>query len=115
MPTLDQVSLALSDPIRLRILDLLAVGRHQTCCSPANPETPLGMCACDLLPELEIAPTRLSYHMKELREAGLVHEQRRGRWVYFSLDRKALAEYVRTIEDRYQRVGPDDRCREMET
>jgi ArsR family transcriptional regulator len=110
VPTIDQIALALSDPIRVRILDMLAAGRDEACCSPSNPEIPTGICACDLLPELDIAPTRLSYHMKELRQAGLVQEQKRGRWVYFSLNREALAGFVREVEARFLQARPASSC-----
>lgn len=101
MVSLERVALALSDPIRLQILDLLAAGRDDACCSPENPDAPVGLCSCDLLPVLELAPSRLSYHMKELREAGLITEQKRGRWVYFSLDRTALSAFTQAIQDRF--------------
>jgi ArsR family transcriptional regulator len=101
MATLDKIALALSDPTRLQILDHLVAGRDEVCCSPTNPETPQGVCSCDLLPKLDIAPSRLSYHMKELREAGLVHEQKKGRWIYYTLDRSALAAFLAAVGQRY--------------
>lgn len=57
---------ALSDPIRLRILDVLGTGQK---------------CVCDLQDEIEISPNLLSYHLRVLREAGLVAATRRGRRV----------------------------------
>lgn len=113
MISLDKVALALSDPIRLKILDLLAVGRDQTCCSPANPNAPVSLCSCDILPVLDMAPSRLSYHMKELREAGLIAEQKQGRWVYFSLNRAALNDFAKSLTERYSAEverGQDDCC-----
>ena len=98
---LDRVALALSDPTRLRILDLLTAGREEACCSPENPEAPGTICACDLLLHLDMAPSKLSYHMRELREAGLTREQKRGRWVYYSLDHAALAAYLTALTARY--------------
>jgi len=100
------VALALSDPIRLQILDLLAVGRDDACCSPENPDAPVALCSCDLISALGLAPSRLSYHMKELREAGLITEQKRGRWVYFSLNRGALMDFTRALHDRYSVPAP---------
>ncbi len=97
----DKVALALSDPIRLKILDLLAMGRCDDCCSPENPDVPLGMCSCDLLPTLDLAPSRLSYHLKELREAELITEQKRGRWVYFSLNRPTVERFMESLRDRF--------------
>jgi ArsR family transcriptional regulator len=103
MEAFNQVALALSDPIRLQILDLLVVGREGACCSPENPDAPNGVCACDLLLQLDLAPSRLSYHMKELREAGLTREQKRGRWIYYTLHQETLAAFLQTVQTRYLR------------
>lgn len=101
MVSLDKLALALSDPIRLQILDVLAAGRDGACCSPANPDDPVAVCSCDLLAVLGLAQSRLSYHMKELRESGLVTEQKRGRWIYFSLNRAALTEFTQAVHQRF--------------
>lgn len=61
---------ALADPTRLAILDLLA----------GTPK-----CACDIGEVMEIAPNRLSYHLKVLREAGLIVGEKRGRWIDYSI------------------------------
>jgi ArsR family transcriptional regulator len=61
---------ALSDPIRLSILDRLDQGQR---------------CVCDLQEALEIAPNLLSYHLRILRDAGLVEATRRGRWMDYRL------------------------------
>jgi ArsR family transcriptional regulator len=66
---------ALGDPIRLRILDSLAGGQK---------------CVCELLEEIAIAPNLLSYHLRVLREGGLVGSTRRGRWVDYRLNSDAL-------------------------
>lgn len=101
MAPMDKIALALSDPIRLQILDLLAAGRDDGCCSPANPDATQAQCSCDLLAVLDLAPSRLSYHIKELREAGLITQQRQGRWVYFSLDRATVTGYMQALHERY--------------
>jgi ArsR family transcriptional regulator len=67
---------ALSDPIRLSILDHLH--RDQRC-------------VCELQEALDIAPNLLSYHLRILREAGLVESTRRGRWVDYRLSDGAAA------------------------
>ena len=70
---------ALADPARLRILSILA----------AAPEGEV--CVCDFVgPEGKSQPT-ISHHLKILGEAGLVHGDRRGKWVWYSLDRERLA------------------------
>jgi ArsR family transcriptional regulator len=68
---------ALADPVRLRIVRVLADG---------------GRCVCDLRNEVPIAPNLLSYHLRVLREAGLVSATRRGRWVDYRLDGGGFAE-----------------------
>ncbi len=67
---------ALGDPIRLRILNELADGQR---------------CVCELLEEIDIAANLLSYHLRVLREAGLVEAFRRGRWVDYALAPAGLA------------------------
>ncbi len=67
---------ALSDPIRLSILDRL--NREQRC-------------VCELQEALDIAPNLLSYHLRVLREAGLVASTRRGRWVDYRLSEDAAS------------------------
>lgn len=66
---------ALSDETRLGIVRLLAGGER---------------CVCDLQEELEAAQSRLSFHLKVLKEAGLVTDRREGRWSYYSLSPQAL-------------------------
>jgi ArsR family transcriptional regulator, arsenate/arsenite/antimonite-responsive transcriptional repressor len=62
---------ALADPVRLRLVGVLAGG---------------GRCVCDLQAEVPVAPNLLSYHLRVLRDAGLVTATRRGRWVDYRLD-----------------------------
>ncbi len=61
---------AAADPVRWTVLDRLADGTH---------------CVCDLQAHVPIAANLLSYHLKVLREAGLVTAARRGRWVDYTL------------------------------
>lgn len=62
---------ALSDPIRIRILDGLTAEQR---------------CVCEIQERVtDIAPNLLSYHLRVLREAGLVESSRRGRWVDYRL------------------------------
>ena len=62
---------ALADPVRLRIVSMLA----------AAPEG--AACGCDLEQPLGLAQPTVSHHLKILREAGLVVGERKGRWVYY--------------------------------
>ena len=66
---------ALADETRLRILVLLEDGDR---------------CVCELREEVDVAANLLSYHLKVLREAGLVSAHRRGRWVDYRLEDEAL-------------------------
>jgi ArsR family transcriptional regulator len=68
---------ALSDPVRIAALDMLRGGER---------------CVCELQDELDIAQSRLSFHLKVLKEAGLVHDRREGRWSYYTIDSAALDE-----------------------
>jgi ArsR family transcriptional regulator len=65
-----EVFSALGDPTRLQILDELGGCKR---------------CVCDLQEKMDIAPNLLSYHLRVLREAGLVEATRRGRWIDYAL------------------------------
>jgi ArsR family transcriptional regulator len=101
---------ALSDPIRLKILDLLVQGRDQFCKSDPHPLYPDALCPhLDMEIKLEnISPSKLSYHLKELRQAKLIEEHRQGKCIYYSLNAAALSallEDVRThFLSAYQKV-----------
>lgn len=68
---------ALSDPCRLRILDRLRGGER---------------CVCDLQALLRSGQSLLSFHLKTLKDAGLVTDRREGRWAYYRLHAETLAE-----------------------
>ena len=68
---------ALSDQTRLAILDMLRDGER---------------CVCDLQSALDAAQSRLSFHLKVLREAGLVTDRKEGRWSSYAVVPEALAE-----------------------
>ncbi|HJU64306.1 MAG TPA: metalloregulator ArsR/SmtB family transcription factor [Gemmatimonadaceae bacterium] len=70
---------ALSDEIRLEVIDLLGGGER---------------CVCELTDALDIAQPRLSWHLKTLKDVGLVTDRRDGRWVHYSLNREAFEEAV---------------------
>jgi len=98
----DKVALALSDPLRLHILDLLAAGRNNPCWSPDIPELPTAMCATDLQHKLgDIGSSKLAYHLKELREAGLVQEHKQGKWVYYLLNETVLQAFLSQVQQRF--------------
>ncbi|MBE3560917.1 MAG: winged helix-turn-helix transcriptional regulator [Ktedonobacteraceae bacterium] len=98
---LARMARALSDPIRLEILDILAKGRDASCVSTPHPQLPQAVCPyLDVLPKLgKISASKLSYHLKELREAGLVEEHRLGKQVFYLVNARALEQLCATIKD----------------
>ena len=66
---------ALTDETRLQILDRLRGGEQ---------------CVCDLTDLLDLAQSRLSFHLKTLKDAGIVTDRKDGRWVYYSLNPDTL-------------------------
>jgi ArsR family transcriptional regulator, arsenate/arsenite/antimonite-responsive transcriptional repressor len=89
---------ALSDPIRVRMLGMMAEGR--SCCDlpdlgvPADEIENPGICVCEFEDYFGMGQSRVSYHVGKLREAGLVREERRGKWSFYSLDREAARELL---------------------
>lgn len=85
---------ALSDPIRVKMLAMMASGRER-CLLPGDPvpnaESSSGLCVCEFEEYFGMAQSKVSYHMKKLKEAGLVSEERRGRWNYYSVNHETLA------------------------
>jgi ArsR family transcriptional regulator, arsenate/arsenite/antimonite-responsive transcriptional repressor len=94
---------ALSDPIRVRMLSMMAEGRG--CCDfsasgvPAD-EGEEGICVCEFEEAFSMGQSKVSYHMKKLKDAGLVSEERRGKWAFYSLDREATGELLGVAADR---------------
>lgn len=68
---------ALSDETRLAILECLRGSER---------------CVCELTGDLDAAQSRLSFHLRVLKEAGLVTDRREGRWMYYTLNTETLAE-----------------------
>ena len=94
---LTRVAKALSDPIRLGMLDVMAQGR--SCCNLPEPSErgvpgaadPAGICGCDFQEHFGLGQSKVSYHLRVLREAGLVHEEARGKWTFYAIDGAAAA------------------------
>ncbi|MCY0937452.1 ArsR/SmtB family transcription factor [Streptomyces sp. H34-S4] len=70
---LAKVFKALGDPVRLRLLSMIA--------SRAGGE----ICVCDLTPAFDLSQPTISHHLKLLKQAGLIASERRGTWVYYRL------------------------------
>jgi ArsR family transcriptional regulator len=77
---------ALGDPVRLRLLSMLA----------AAPDGEI--CVCEFIGPIGKSQGTISHHLKILSEAGLVHGDRRGKWVWYSLDRDRLASLRRALD-----------------
>ncbi|MEM8831737.1 MAG: metalloregulator ArsR/SmtB family transcription factor [Cyanobacteria bacterium P01_G01_bin.19] len=80
---------ALGDPLRLQIIELL---RSQE------------LCVCELCEKLAVNQSKLSFHLKNLKDASLLNSRQEGRWVYYSLNLPqflALEQYLA----EYQRIG----------
>jgi len=78
---------ALADPVRLRLLSLVA--------SHEGGEA----CVCDLNDAFELSQPTISHHLKVLHEAGLLEREKRGVWVYYRSSRAALSALATLISD----------------
>ncbi|MFX0573820.1 metalloregulator ArsR/SmtB family transcription factor [Nocardia nepalensis] len=76
---------ALADPVRLRLLSLIA--------SRPGEE----VCVCELTPQFELSQPTISHHLKVLREAGVIDSQRRGTWVFYWAIPQALQRLSDTL------------------
>ncbi|MBD6616513.1 winged helix-turn-helix transcriptional regulator [Komarekiella sp. 'clone 1'] len=89
---------ALSDPLRISVLELL---RQQE------------LCVCDLCDALGVSQSKLSFHLKTLKEAGLVHTRQEGRWIYYSLNLsqfRILEEYLANFHQKRVVLPALSRC-----
>jgi ArsR family transcriptional regulator len=83
---------ALSDPKRVKMLGMIAGGRG--CCDLPNLGVPVdeedtGICVCEFEDYFGMGQSKVSYHIGKLKDAGLVKEEKRGKWSFYSLDREA--------------------------
>lgn len=75
----EQIFKALADEKRLKILHLLA-------------DSPLeSNCVCDLTEDMDMAQSKLSYHLKILLSAGLINQTKKGTWHYYSLNEENIS------------------------
>jgi ArsR family transcriptional regulator len=92
---------ALSDPIRVRMLSMMAEGR--SCCDFSASGVPVtegeeGICVCEFEEAFSMGQSKVSYHVKKLKDAGLVREERRGKWTFYSLDGEAARSLLAEAE-----------------
>ena len=87
---------ALADPIRIRILNLLASNREP-------------VCVCDIVRHFPIGQPSISHHLKILRDTRFVLSERRGTFMYYRVNRHCLAEFphaaraIMNVHDRKPR------------
>ena len=75
---------ALADPLRLQVIEALSGGER---------------CVCDLASELELGQSKLSFHLKVLKQAGLLADRQEGRWIYYSLQAEAIGALALWLND----------------
>ncbi|MBD1853557.1 metalloregulator ArsR/SmtB family transcription factor [Leptolyngbya sp. FACHB-711] len=88
---------ALSEPLRLKIVELLRENE---------------LCVCDLCELLDVAQSKLSFHLKTLKDASLVRSRQEGRWIYYSLNLPqfvVLEQYLSEFR-RYSPILPARPC-----
>jgi len=94
---------ALSDPIRVMMLGMMArvtlAGRG--CCglpdlgAPVDAgEEDIGVCVCEFEDYFQMGQSKVSYHVRKLKEAGLIREKKRGKWSFYSLNQEAARELL---------------------
>jgi ArsR family transcriptional regulator len=81
---------ALSDPLRIQVLELL---RSQE------------LCVCELCEHLGTTQSKLSFHLKALKEAELVRARQQGRWIYYSLNLPQFVVLEQYLSE-YRRFSP---------
>lgn len=79
-----EVFKTLSDPNRLKIIDIIRSGEK---------------CACVLLEELHLSQSGLSYHMKILVESGLVNARQDGKWTYYSINEEGRKKAIYLLNE----------------
>jgi ArsR family transcriptional regulator, arsenate/arsenite/antimonite-responsive transcriptional repressor len=92
---------ALSDPLRLQILELL---REQE------------LCVCELCDRLSVPQSKLSFHLKTLKEAALVRSRQEGRWIYYSLNLTQFVALEQYLSDyrRFSQILPARPCADVD-
>jgi ArsR family transcriptional regulator len=106
---------ALSDPIRVRMLGLMAAAAREGrgCCGLPDLGAPVGtgeehvgICVCEFEDYFGMGQSKVSYHVRKLKDAGLVREEKRGKWSFYSIDRDAaqalLGEAAEHLSSREQ-------------
>jgi ArsR family transcriptional regulator len=89
---------ALSDETRLEIIECLSAGEQ---------------CVCDLTDALRTGQSRLSFHLKTLKDAGILKDRREGRWIYYSLDEETIeqiGDLLESLKNKGRKRSPSPCC-----
>lgn len=89
---------ALSDETRLQVIERLSEGEQ---------------CVCDLTGMLDTTQSRLSFHLKALKDAGILTDRREGRWVYYALNAEVIEEveqFVSSLKAHSRRLRSASKC-----
>lgn len=88
---------ALSEPLRLSILELLLSQE---------------LCVCDICDRLKVSQSKLSFHLKTLKDSGLIRSRQEGRWIYYSLNIVQFAVLEQYLADfrRQAVISPSSNC-----
>jgi ArsR family transcriptional regulator len=85
---------ALGDPSRIRIMKMLEEGK---------------LCVCEITAVLDLAPSTVSKHLSLLRDAGLILDEKNGKWVDYFLNEKSDSEIVRNLLGMIKNTDNDDK------
>ncbi|MCF6387574.1 metalloregulator ArsR/SmtB family transcription factor [Mycobacterium sp. MBM] len=97
---LAQMFKALGDPVRLRLLSLIAS-------SPGGEA-----CVCEISATFDLSQPTISHHLKVLRSAGILDRDRRGSWVYYRAVPAALQQLSLILQIEGGSPAPSDACAE---
>ena len=87
---------SLSDPIRINILELMMNGE---------------ICVCDIVKVTGLSQSKISYHIKILKESGLICDRQEGRWVYYKLDLEVLSDIQNWMGNLIQSSKNNRNCK----
>ena len=87
---------SLSDPIRINILELMMNGE---------------ICVCDIVKVTGLSQSKISYHIKILKDSGLISDRQEGRWVYYKLDLEVLSDIQNWMGNLIQSSKNNRNCK----
>ena len=87
---------SLSDPIRINILELMMNGE---------------ICVCDIVKVTGLSQSKISYHIKILKDSGLISDRQEGRWVYYKLNLEVLSDIQNWMDNLIQSSKNKRNCK----